>query len=46
MCESVCVEPGRDIAGGPACAGGNQVLFCFFFFFLMAEVNLFVEKDL
>ena len=44
MCESVCVEPGRDIAGGPACAGGNQVFF--FFFFLMAEVNLFVEKDL
>lgn len=43
MCDSVCVEPGRDIAGGPACAGGNQVLF---FFFLMAEVNLFVEKDL
>ena len=47
MCESVCMEPGRDMAGGPACAGRNwwESVF-FFFFFLMPEVKLFVEKDL
>ena len=43
-CVKVCVEPGRDMAGGPACAGRNRWGSVFFFFFKWLKLNSSMKR--